>query len=506
MKKKFLVDVGSNYLIYGLQLVIGLISLPIYLNSFGEDLYGVYLLSIGLAGSLLFLEFGSGKSLIKYVAEYQLDGKENKYRLALQTCLAITLASSLVVGAVFLLLAVTRNHIFHIPPEYSATSYWLLTYSGLYAAILILAQLPQSMLKGGGVFYQRNKLSVLELLLRGLLILGVAIWDISIFWLLGGEIAILLISICFDFYVINRVAPGLLRLDLLTHPSLRAIGQGEVWQYAKGSFYLSVISFFSQNSDRLVIGLVLDVRFVTIYTILTKPYGVIKSLLSKMYVVLQPYYLKVLAQGGNSKLTSFLMEGGKMSAIVTGIAMSGLVIALPELVSWWLGTDAYQSYMIYGQLLLGVLAVRSLTTMIYQSLYIIGKTSELLKVESILVGTNLLLSLVLVNLIGVGGVIVGTIVQLLLVVPFMIDLGNKYIGSAAPGQRPFNSMHPWFTLALIYLTVLMIPNLLILSGVLVVSQTVIIVAGIVTPCLLLIGWSGYLVGRIKSLRVDYPVF
>ena len=52
--RKFKVDTASNYGILAIKLLLSLIVFPIYLKVYGERLFGIYLLSVGLAGSFSF--------------------------------------------------------------------------------------------------------------------------------------------------------------------------------------------------------------------------------------------------------------------------------------------------------------------------------------------------------------------------------------------------------------------------------------------------------------------
>jgi O-antigen/teichoic acid export membrane protein len=423
--RKLLKDVGSNYIIYGLQLCLSVVAIPIYLTAYGDELYGVYLLSMGLASSLLFLEFGSGKALVRYVAEYKVDGEEEKYGLALKTCSVITMATSVLVGLIFVAVAFARETVFNIPPDLLDEAFWLLIGAGVYSFLLLIAQLSQAMLKGGGIFFKRNLLSVWQLVVQVLLIVLVRFFDMPIYGLMVGMSLTLLLSVFLDLRVLLRDAGELLRFDLAAAVPSRSTVGGEVWEYAKGTFYISGTAFFSQNVDQLVIAFFLDVRFVVVYAIITKPYQILKSLLSKAYVIFQPHYVRIKSKFGYSRLGSFVKETGKVSSIILAAAVGVAALWLPMAIELWIGSDVYAEYVIYGQLVLMMTIVRSLTTMTFQAMYILGETKSLFRLETVLVGINFVSSLVLVQFFGVGGVILGTVAQLLLSVPAIERMSQK---------------------------------------------------------------------------------
>jgi len=429
--KKFLKDAGSNYVIYGLQLMLGVVQVPIFLNIYGDSLYGIYLLSIGMASSFLFLQFGSGQTILRYVAEYLEDADQDKYSHAVTICMILSSGSAISAFFIFLLVAVWRNSFFNIPSEYATQSFWLFIAAGIYAFVLFLGQFPKSIVKGAGVFYARNRLALIELCIRGVMIALVYFYAISIYWLLMGEMLILLTGVFFDLIIISKLKTTLLSIDLVRMPSNTTLFSGDVWNYAKQTFLLSLVSFFSQGSDRLVIAIFLDVRFVTIYSIITKPFGILKSLLSKVFIVLNPIFISILKRRGKARLALFVNNNAQLLVLCVGLIAILLTAFIPDLYRLWLGSDKYNSYLIYTQLLIFLLVVRSVTSLHNNALYTIGETSSLLKMSVALVGLNFLISAILTPLIGIAGVLIGTSIQLLFVGPLSLRIMDRFVGNEA---------------------------------------------------------------------------
>ena len=69
--KQFTLDSISSYFNILMKIIIYFISIPIYLNVYGSDLYGIFLLSFGLAMSFIFFDFGISSSLIRYCSAYK---------------------------------------------------------------------------------------------------------------------------------------------------------------------------------------------------------------------------------------------------------------------------------------------------------------------------------------------------------------------------------------------------------------------------------------------------
>ena len=451
--RKFIKDAGSNYAIYSLQLLIGLLQVPIFLNTYGSSLYGIYLLSIGTASSILFLQFGSGQTILRYVAEYLEDGDEAKYSHAITVCSLLTGGSSLFALLIFMLIAVWHDSIFSIPPEYTSQSFWLFFVAGIYSFVLFLAQLPRSMVKGAGIFYARNQLTLIEIAVRAVIVALVYFFAISIYWVLLGEILTSLIALFFDLLMISRSKRALLSVNLFRLPPNRRVFSGEVWRYAKQTFLLSIVSFFSQGSDRLLIALFLDVRFVTIYSVITRPFGILKSLLSMVFVVLNPVFVSILKRSGRAKLQSYVDANAKILVLCVGLMAILSALTMPDLYRLWLGSDEYRQYSIYTQGLIILLTVRSVTSLHNNALYTVGETGPLLRISVYIVSLNLLISVILTPLIGIAGVLIGTFAQLLFTGPLILSVMYKFVKEKKDG-----SMFTWhvFTALLSILCFLLI--------------------------------------------------
>ena len=427
MATTFRKDVLWNYGVYGMQLLLGVVAIPVYIGAYGVSLYGVYLLSVGLATSLVILEFGSGRALMRFAAEFLNDGQEAKYLDALRTCLLITSATAALALALFVAFGTVGLGAFNVAPELRGVARALFLGAGVHSALLIGAQLSQSMLKGAAIFHARSQLSLFENAVRAAVLLGVYLYRLPIWVLLLAEVGIAGLGVAFDLYLLRRDAPSLLRrVNPLANASA-AVVRTEPFRYARNTFVLSIFGFFSQSVDRLVLGLALGPAAVTIYTVVVKPYQIVKSLLGRFYAIYAPYFVRIDQRLSRRSVDAFIRDFSKVMIAALTLLMAVAIIVLPEAIRLWLGTDAYDAYVVYGQLLLAVVALRSLSYQYSTAIYILGETHRLIGVEIGSVLVNFAVSVYLVNVIGVGGVIVGTLVQLTLTVPVIYAIGTRFL-------------------------------------------------------------------------------
>lgn len=419
-------DSVSNSGLYVLQLMIGIFTVPVFLSTFGEDLYGVYLLSLGLASSLLFLEFGSGRALIRYTAEYLVDKDLSKYQEAIYVCFLLTSFSCVLLPMIFGVVSFFRHSLFHIPESLSYDAKMLFAGSGVYAMAVVVSQFSSGILVGAGIFYRRNLIAFIQVFLKVVIIVAVYYRFIGMFAVLVSETLLVILTILVDLIFIishrelvsaisfkHRITKG---ANILRSPAFK---------YAIQTFYISTIGFFSSNVDKIILAMLLDIKFVTIYTIITKPYIVCKSFLSRIYVIFQHKYVQLLSVNGKSKLLDFIGDLSKISSRIIFFFSCMGIILLPYLFQLWVG-DSYNSYVIYAQMLIFGLSVRSASTVFYQGIYAVGETKPLVRIELVLVSINFISSLLLTLVIGMPGVIIGSVIQILLAVPFILRIAKQY--------------------------------------------------------------------------------
>ena len=71
-----------NYVVLGLNTLLGLIYTPFMLRMLGQGEYGIYSLAASVIAYLSMLDLGFGNAVIRYTAKYRAEGKvDEQYSL-----------------------------------------------------------------------------------------------------------------------------------------------------------------------------------------------------------------------------------------------------------------------------------------------------------------------------------------------------------------------------------------------------------------------------------------
>ena len=415
-RRKFGVDTISNYLYLILKLSIGFFTIPVMLNVYGEDLYGVYLLSFGLVGMVSFLDFGSRISLSRFSAEYLEDRNKEKYADAFRYsfsmhCYGTALALLILLGLAFLF-----PYLFNVPKDLHEIGFALFLLSVVYAVMVFMEKIPSSILEGFHIFHLRNKYRIVLIVFDLIMILLVFLFEISIIWYAILNILNLTIGIFIDIWLLSRKGhfPAI---------SFSFVRPGEIlnsayFKYNRNIFISGVTGVFSQQLDKVILAFFLDVKFLAIYTVITKPYLTFKTFYSQIYKVIQP----ILSQEAISSVNGLKMRTASFSQITIFLFAPLVLLSsyyLETFIEVWIRTDIYAEYSIWGQVLLLSILVKILSSTIYRAMLYTERTDYVPLIEISTVSANVIVSILLTSRIGIGGVIIGTVTQFLLVVIFV---------------------------------------------------------------------------------------
>lgn len=408
-----------------IRIVVALITVPWLLNGLGDVNYGVFILAFGLLTSFSFLELGAGKTILRFASEYRADKDLVKFRSAFDVGTSLIVYAALFLFLILTIISFFNQHLFEINGLAFSESFTVFFTATFFGIIIFFEIITSNLLYAYEKFLERNILLLIKtfvLIIISFLvhkeIIGLIqysfLYLISEFLLFIGDIILI---------KKNRKIPDL-RINLL---SFRSLKKSTEFKYSTDIFLVSMISTLSQNTDKFVISLFLDIKFVAIYTIITKPFFVFKSLTSSLFSALQPILIR---QHKNDKI-SFIKTTISFIQIPIIIFLPLVLFCiffLDKFLAIWLGQNyVYSQYVIWGQIALFALIPRLLISIPNRVLLLTGITKPVRKGEYYFTVLNILLSvLITYQYDTIGGVIIGTLVQFSFGSFYFIKLLNVY--------------------------------------------------------------------------------
>lgn len=411
-KGRLLRNILSNYVIIFIRLIVGLVSVPIFIGKYGAAQYGIFLLIVELPQILTNFDIGASKSLIRYCADFREDRSNKSYSSkAISSGITLSLLFAGVATVLMLIGGFFISSIYKVDEQFELILKWLFYSCAFSSFFTFVGQIPQSILFGFGYFAQRNLLQVFTLVYQILLIalvyyLDLGLLDYALLYFLSP-----IITLCFDLFLIlkNKLLEG---LNIALIP-LKSVFKSEFIRYNFDVFSLSMIAIFSSMMDKQIVGIILGVEAVTVYVIVTKPFFVAKSLFANINNVLRSEIsgFKTNAEMANSSFVyTFIYLFVSLFSFLSFMAWA----YWPYMSVLWLGSDKYAGYSPFVGLSIFNLGLAACASTFINYFLMKGITKSLIRIELLTVSANLTLSIILINLVGVQGAIVGTTLQMLL--------------------------------------------------------------------------------------------
>ena len=386
------------------KMFVGLLALPICLNAFGVEIYGLYLICFGLSSSMATFDFGGSKSVFRYVVEHNSDKNKTKFTEALSVGITFNILSSFLIAVALLLLGYYSNNLFSLTKATESISFPLFALAAINSAILTFGTIPVNILNGNNNFHSRNLVQIIPLSATLILLTylsfnkGFSVINFSLLM-----VCISTLSLALDLLLVRRKKllqgiPIKLKLNNTIFRSTNIV-------YNYRLFLLSLVGFLAIQADRLIIASFFSVASVAIYAIITKPYFLLKGLLATSYPVIQPQLSKYNMQQNREDFNDFTSRLIRSSFVLFLSGISFISIFFEEALWIWLRSADYNNHTVWGVLMLLGLGI----TVLYSD-----KVKNILNFSFISVSINLLISIILTSYIGFQGVIIGTTTQIIL--------------------------------------------------------------------------------------------
>ncbi len=396
--------------IFGLFLLF-----PFVAHHVGLSIYGIYLLVTSLT-TFFALDFGMGTATIRYVAAAQsVDDRAEMSRIISSSivffiCLALTLT---------FLFAVSIGSAWpslHIPENERSTALWLLVSVGIGQLLIALPlSVFNQVLIGIGRLDVLNILQFAQLALRilatvGLLSLGFGIVAVAIS---EGILAI-------GFGVAAWIASKRHMADVRVSP--RSASWRLIRSMAPFSLQLFVISAAALvilQADSLIISLFLPVAAVTLYGAAYRVYQVTREVTNALTLALVPAATERHVQGAHTRLQELFIRATRYSdVLVLLLAVPGILFAEIVLGAW--GGPAFRAGAEVMQILLWSQLFNNNHLVAISILTGQGNVKIYARYHAVWAISNIILSVILIQSIGIRGVALGTAIPIMLLEPLYI--------------------------------------------------------------------------------------
>lgn len=401
----------SNWIGYAVNLLVAFFLSPFVVHSLGDTSYGIWSLIVSLTGYYGILDLGIRSAVSQYITRYHSQNQTDELNRNFSTAFFVLLIIGFLFLLITLLLALWLPYWLRIEQG----SIWAIRVAMIIMGSNIAIGFPLIIYSSALTSLQRFELS------NGIGIVSKFVNLILVIYILKSGFGLIGLSIVtsisnfvtwfLSIYFARRILPSLrLRTTDVNSRSLKELGG-----YGFYTFIMNISDKVINYTDTIVIGLFMPAAAITYYSIAWVMPNYLLSLVGGFTLALTPLSISYDAKNDKKGLQSLLIQGSKVSAIIAFPISFFLLIWGSDFLHLWMGPE-YVSGRIYtssGQvlsiLILSLLPSYILSTakQILFGLRRLRVPTFLTVIEAI---TNLSLSLILVQKIGLLGVALGTLI------------------------------------------------------------------------------------------------
>jgi O-antigen/teichoic acid export membrane protein len=408
-------NVSTRYLAIAVNAVIGLLVLPINVQYLGASAYGLWMLTASITTYFSVLELGYGSAVVKFVAEYRARRDPRALNEVLSTLFTVFTIMGVAAYAIAVVVAAFLPAIFNLDPGQVATGRIVLLIIAANVTLHFICSVYGGVVNGFERYYVNNVIGTVATIVG-------AVVNVVVLWLGYGLIELVAAT------TIVRMAPYYLyrRNAMLAFPdlSLRFSGfrRDRLREVTGFSIYVAVIDWSSRLNytvDTLTIGIFLNTAAIGVYAVGLRLSEALFRMTNQLQVFLFPAVVHRAVSGRVEDQRHLFVRATRFQLAIA-MALCGLVAADADvLIRTWIGAG-FEGGVLTAQMLAAVVILRAWMAMPGTLLKGSGRHVLFAKVSAWSALANVLLSVALVQVLGIVGVALGTLIPTAVVAAFAL--------------------------------------------------------------------------------------
>lgn len=394
-----------------ITMMVSIISTPLMVKYLDKEAYGLSILFFQVIGYLALFDFGLGAAVIHRLAMHRGDDEQNKLMInkIMSTGTLVAGALGLVVAAITLLLAPFIPLIYDLRPDLAEAAVPIVMTLGL----LVGAQFLQRGL--GGIFFAHHRQTLMgtstflvnisaTVLTIVLLSKGVRLWSF-----VYANLFQLVTTMVVQVVMLRKYYPELrIRLKFFDQALLKLLfGQG-IFMFLHGLANQVIL-----NTDRLVIGKVVSLAAVSVFSLTVRIPEVGMSLLAKVTENATPATMEIVTHESTERVREQFRRVLLITSVLSLLAFWLILCFDAWFIKLWVGSSFFAGQRVLALALIIMIQQAIMRAMAF-FLYAKERSRQISLMSIVEAVINITLSVWLGQLIGLPGVLVGTLLASLL--------------------------------------------------------------------------------------------
>lgn len=399
-------NVGSNWVLIVLNVLLSYITTPFVVHLLGGEGYGTWTLVNAITGYLSLISLGVPMALVRFLGQHLSLKDWAKTNQTIATCAGLYLflaAAALLIGG-----ALWGMVLFYdIPSSYRTDAYTAFALMVVYMSLSFVALLPEGILFAHHDFVPRNLVRVSTLLLR----FALTLWVLPLRPSLTFLAVIQLCGLALDFtasWALVRMRYSYVKLDLRLFDWRM---MREILSFGLFVLLMAAGGRLTFETYAIIIGALMGVGFIPFYAIANSLVVYLVEFVIAIAAVVAPMATSLSTENRGEELREIFLKWSKVSLSLTIAAGLFLVVIGPPFVGWWISPEYEEPSAVVLQMLVAscfvFLPARGVALPI-----LIGLGKPRIPTVALLAAgiLNFMLSALLARPFGLAGVALGTAV------------------------------------------------------------------------------------------------
>ncbi|MET0027699.1 MAG: MATE family efflux transporter [Candidatus Thiodiazotropha sp.] len=423
-KNRIIKNVFSNWAGLLISIVVSFFLAPFVVHNLGNELYGVWTIINQFTGYMYLFDFGVRESVIRYTSHSVAKKEPQVLEEILSVSFIIYFFISFLTVVVSAVLALYFVDIFDVDPGIADTASIAVLLVGITIGQFFFFNIFSGVLMGLQRYDVFNVVSIVTTLIKA----GAFVWLLNNGYTIVAMAAVqMILGLMGGLYLMGyskRAAAeqGVsFKLRLKFDNKLKSVAR-KVVNYSTYVLINNLGQKVVFMTDAIVIGIFMPVASVTFYAIAGTLIEYLRKLVVVTAQVLMPLVSEYSALGNNQRVQQTMVGGSKLTLFISFPVALVFIVLGGEFIRLWMGPEFQE---LSGQVL-AILAISQIFSAPHQTLssvlYGLDKHKMLayLRIGEAL--ANLLLSIILLQYLGIIGVALGTAIPHILLTAVILPI------------------------------------------------------------------------------------
>ena len=379
--KNFTRSILSGYAQIAVNVLYTLASVPLALHYLSKAEFGLWALTLQVAGFISLVDLGMGSSVARILIDHKDDRHNGRYGGAIKSGFLVGLAQGVITLVVGLVLVWFLGNWLRLSADLARPFFWLMT------GQVLLAAMAFSMRMFGQILYASQRMDVSNYSGMIQLVVGFAtLWmgfhaGFGVFSLLAGAVASWVCGTVFNAAACHRLGlwPRAAEWGRISREQFR-----ELFHYGTGVFLISIGTQLIISSQTVLVSRQLGVEAAALWTVMTKTFTLVSQVVFRSISNAMPAFAEMQVRGEWERLWHRYRVLFVTTNVFAGACAVLFVACNSPFVTLW--TQGKFSWPPLDNVLLGVWLVMSTQQCCHNSLVMCLKEIRILKYIYLLEG------------------------------------------------------------------------------------------------------------------------